>query len=72
MSFWNFRGILEKLIGYLTTMLNSGISEEYRRKNMKLLSTAYSTISVADASKFLGLTEVETVKCKASHRRFLA
>ena len=52
-------------------MLYSGILEEYRRKNMKLLSTAYSTISVADASKFLGLTEVETVKCKASRRRFL-
>ncbi|MCO5574561.1 hypothetical protein L7F22_028349 [Adiantum nelumboides] len=38
------------------------IKDDYSRKNFKLLSTAYSTISVADAAKFLGLTESETVK----------
>ncbi|MCO5556363.1 hypothetical protein L7F22_009911 [Adiantum nelumboides] len=40
----------------------NAIKDDYSRKNFKLLSTAYSTISVADAAKFLGLTESETVK----------
>lgn len=38
------------------------IAEEYSRRIMKLLSTAYSTISVSDAARFLGLTEDEAVK----------
>ncbi|KAI5059311.1 hypothetical protein GOP47_0025630 [Adiantum capillus-veneris] len=40
----------------------NAIKDDYSRKNFKLLSTAYSTISVADAAKFLGLTESETIK----------
>lgn len=31
---------------------------------LKLLHTAYSTISVADAAGFLGMTENEVVNCK--------
>jgi hypothetical protein len=33
---------------------------------LKLLSTAYSTVSVVDAAAFLGLSENDVVTCKPS------
>ncbi|XP_024394883.1 COP9 signalosome complex subunit 8 [Physcomitrium patens] len=39
----------------------TAISNDYSSCMLRLLSTAYSTVSVADASGFLGLSENETV-----------
>lgn len=41
-------------------------TDDYSMSMLKLLSTAYSTVSVVDASGFLGLLENETVTCKNS------
>lgn len=41
-------------------------TDDYSMSMLKLLSTAYSTVSVVDASGFLGLSENETVTCKNS------
>ncbi len=41
-------------------------SEDYSHGMLKLLSTAYSTVSVVDAAAFLGLSENDVVTCKPS------
>lgn len=40
------------------------LAENYSQKMLKLLYTAYSTISVSDAAGCLGMTEQEVVSCK--------
>ncbi|KAL3701922.1 hypothetical protein R1sor_019944 [Riccia sorocarpa] len=45
----------------------SAIAEDYSRKVLKLLYTAYSTISVADAAGFLGMTEQEVINYTIEH-----
>ncbi|KAL2650202.1 hypothetical protein R1flu_018330 [Riccia fluitans] len=45
----------------------SAIAEDYSRKVLKLLYTAYSTISVSDAAGFLGMTEQEVINYTMQH-----
>ncbi|KAH7424824.1 hypothetical protein KP509_11G026800 [Ceratopteris richardii] len=63
---YDYAGVHEAFKGYswspAVQQIVAAIKDEYSKKNMILLSTAYSTISVTDAAKFLGLTESETIK----------
>ncbi|CAM6116277.1 unnamed protein product [Calypogeia fissa] len=45
----------------------SAIAEDYSKRILKLLYTAYSTISVGDAASFLGMTENEVVNYTVQH-----
>lgn len=45
----------------------SAISEDYSKRILKLLYTAYSTISVTDAAGFLGMTENDAVNYTVQH-----
>ena len=40
------------------------MADDYSISMLRLLSSAYSTVSIADASGFLGFSENETVTCK--------
>lgn len=64
---YDYAGVHDALRSYSWSpavhQIVTAIGDDYSRKNLKLLSTAYSTISVADAAKFLGLTDAETIKC---------
>lgn len=64
---YDHAGVHEALRSYswspAVKQLVAAIAEDYSRRIMKLLSTAYSTISVSDAARFLGLTEDETIRC---------
>lgn len=64
---YDYSGVHDALQSYTWSpavqQVITAFREDYLMKNMKLLSTAYSTISVSDAAKFLGLTEAETIKC---------
>jgi hypothetical protein len=54
-------------MSFCSFILSGGQStDDYSMSMLKLLSTAYSTVSVVDASGFLGLSENETVTCKNS------
>ncbi|GBG78248.1 hypothetical protein CBR_g26281 [Chara braunii] len=44
----------------------AAVAEDYRESMYKLLCTAYSTISLADAAAFLGLPECDTVNLMVS------
>ncbi|EFJ12386.1 hypothetical protein SELMODRAFT_182492 [Selaginella moellendorffii] len=39
----------------------AAVAEDFSRKIFRLLSTAYSTLSIPDAASFFGLTESETI-----------
>jgi len=58
-------GVYKALKGFEWTEpvqpVTSAIGDDYSTSMLRLLSTAYSTVSVADASGFLGLSENETV-----------
>lgn len=58
-------GVYKALKGFewseLIQPITSAIGDDYSSSMLRLLSTAYSTVSVADASGFLGFTENETV-----------
>lgn len=45
----------------------SAVAENYSKRMLKLLHTAYSTISVGDAAGFLGMTENEVVNYTVQH-----
>eukprot|EP00850_Spirogloea_muscicola_P007684 SM000039S14514 [mRNA] locus=s39:530202:531511:- [translate_table: standard] len=42
--------------------LAAAVADDYAARMFKLLSTAYSTISVANAAAFLGLSEAKTIE----------
>ncbi|KAH7443752.1 hypothetical protein KP509_02G049600 [Ceratopteris richardii] len=54
---YDYAGVHEAFKGYswspAVQQIVAAIKDEYSKKNMILLSTAYSTISVTDAAKFL-------------------
>ncbi|KAG0570651.1 hypothetical protein KC19_6G177700 [Ceratodon purpureus] len=58
-------GVYKALKGFdwteLVQPITGAIGDNYSTSMLRLLSTAYSTVSVADASGFLGLSENETV-----------
>eukprot|EP00250_Pteridium_aquilinum_P024854 c29702_g1_i1 orf=386-1039(-) len=62
---YDYAGVHDALRSYSWSpsvhQIVTAIGDDYSRKNLKLLSTAYSTIGVADAAKFLGLMEGETI-----------
>lgn len=64
---YDYAGVHDALQSYTWSpavqQVITAFREDYLIKNMKLLSTAYSTISVSNAAKCLGLTEAETIKC---------
>eukprot|EP00249_Psilotum_nudum_P015079 c25155_g2_i1 orf=259-867(-) len=61
----DYAGVHEALRGYNWGQdiqpLVAAVAEDYSKRMCKLLSTAYSTISVDDAAAFLGLTHSEAI-----------